>query len=226
MPHTLRQKIADLVLRGELKPGDRLDEHSLAEQFGVSRTPVREAIRQLGASGLVEIRPRRSAVVRSFDQAELNEAFEAMGEIEAICASRAAVRMNDAERLRLRALIATSEDISARTDRSAALEMDFEFHGLLHDASRNWMLKAVAEETRLKITPYSAALYTMEGYNADLDRPHRQHAAIAAAVLAGEAERAGMLMREHIAQALISLQKFFEDTAAQSDAPKVKGNTR
>ncbi|MDF0602998.1 GntR family transcriptional regulator [Psychromarinibacter sp. C21-152] len=226
MPHTLRQKIADLVLKGELKPGDRLDEHSLAARFGVSRTPVREAIRQLGASGLIEIRPRRSAVVRSFDRAELSEAFEAMGEIEALCAARAAVRMNEAERLRLRALIATSEDISARTDRSAALEMDFEFHGLLHDGARNWMLKTVAEETRLKITPYSAALFTMESYNADLERPHRQHADIAEAVLAGDAERASTLMREHIAQVLISLQKFFDDTAARSDAPKVKGDNR
>lgn len=225
MPHTLRQKLADLILLGTLKPGDRLDEHSLAERFGVSRTPIREAIRQLGASGLIEIRPRRSAVVRSFDRTELSEAFEAMGEIEALCAARAAVRFNESERLRLRALIATSEDITAREDRSAALEMDFEFHGLLHDGARNWMLKTVAEETRLKITPYSAALFTMESYNADLSRPHYQHAEIAEAVLAGDGDRAGALMREHTAQSLISLQQFFEETAARPDAPKEKGRT-
>lgn len=225
MPHTLRQQLADLVLLGELKPGDRLDENKLAERFGVSRTPIREAIRQLGASGLIEIRPRRSAVVRSFDRTELSEAFEAMGEIEALCAARAAVRFNESERLRLRALIATSEDITARKDRSAALEMDFEFHGLLHDGARNWMLKTVAEETRLKITPYSAALFTMESYDADLGRPHNQHAEIAEAVLVGDGDRAGALMREHIAQALISLQTFFEETAAQPDAPKAKGRT-
>ena len=226
MPHTLRQKIADLVINGELKPGDRLDEHSLADRFGVSRTPIREAIRQLGASGLIEIRPRRSAVVRSFDRAELSEAFEAMGEIEALCASMAAVRMNEAERLKLRALMAASQDVSLRDDRPAALEMDFEFHGLLHDGARNRMLKTVAEETRLRITPYSAALFMMEGYNADLERPHQQHAAIADAVLAGQGKEAARLMREHIAQALISLQQFFEDTQSRSDAPKVKGEVR
>ena len=226
MPHTLRQQIADLVLNGELKPGDRLDEQSLADRFGVSRTPIREAVRQLAASGLIEIRPRRSAVVRSFDRTELNEAFEAMGEIEALCASRAAVRFNEAERLRLRALIATSEDISARADRSAALEMDFEFHGLLHDGARNWMLKAVAEETRLKITPYSTALYIMEDYDADLGTLHRQHRAIADAVLAGDADLAGSLMREHIAQALISLQAFFDKTAARGTARKQEGKAR
>lgn len=226
MPHTLRQKIADLVLRGELKPGDRLDEYSLAERFGVSRTPVREALRQLGASGLIEMRPRRSAVVRSFDRNELSEAFEAMGEIEALCAARAAVRFNEAERLRLRALMATSEDIAARHDRSAALEMDFEFHGLLHDGARNWMLKTVAEETRLKITPYSAALFTMERYDADLGLPHRQHAGIADAVIEGDAERAAALMQEHIAQALISLHTFFDKTAAFADSPTAKGLIR
>ncbi|WP_346891120.1 GntR family transcriptional regulator [uncultured Roseibium sp.] len=222
MAHTLRQKLADLILNGELKPGDRLDEHTLAERFGVSRTPIREAIRQLGVSGLIEIRPRRSAVVRSFDRAELSEAFEAMGEIEALCASLAAVRMNEAERLRLRALITVSQDISARTDRSAALEMDFEFHGLLHDGARNWMLKTVAEETRLRITPYSAALYTMESYGADLGRPHRQHTAIAEAVLERDPERAAALMREHIAQSLIALQTFFDKTATLPAGEKEK----
>ncbi len=210
MPHTLRQKLAGLVLTGEFRPGDRLDEQSLALRFGVSRTPVREALRQLAASGLIETRPRRSAVVRSFNRAQLGEAFEAMGEIEALCASRAAMRMNEAERLQLTTLIATSEDICRRNDRSAALEMDFEFHGFLHDGARNWMLKTVAEETRLKITPYSASLYTMEDYQADLLEPHRQHAAIAEAVLAGDAEGSGALMRRHIAQTLIALEAFFD----------------
>ncbi|SEO38823.1 DNA-binding transcriptional regulator, GntR family [Salinihabitans flavidus] len=221
MAHSLRQKLADLVLTGELRPGDRLDEQSLATRFGVSRTPIREAIRQLAASGLIETRPRRSAVVRSFNREELGEAFEAMGEIEALCAGRAALRMNEAERLRLRSVIAASEDTCARGDRTAALELDFEFHGLLHDGARNWMLKAIAEETRMKITPYSAALFTMEDYEADLLQPHQQHAAIAQSVLDCDAVAAGKLMREHIAQTLIALETFFE-TASENNITSTK----
>lgn len=226
MPHTLRQKIADLILNGELKPGDRLDEASLATRFGVSRTPIREAIRQLGASGLVDIRPRRSAVVRSFDRDELSEAFEAMGEIEALCAHRAALRMNQAERLRLRSLIATSQDNAKRRDRSGALDLDFEFHALLHEGCHNRMLQSVAAETRLKITPYSTSLYMLESYEANLEQPHQQHAEIAEAVLAGDADRAAELMREHIAQTLIVLQTFLDETAGRDVPSNAKETSR
>src|SRR5579864_6262690 len=94
----LRLALADEIINGSLAPGATLDETLLAQRFNVSRTPVREALRQLAASGLVETRPHRGAVVASLSHDRLNALFEAMAELEATCAGLAAERMSAAER--------------------------------------------------------------------------------------------------------------------------------
>ena len=99
----LRLALADDIVRGLLVPGAALDESELARRFGVSRTPVREAIRQLGASGLVEVRAHRGAVVARPSEERLIGMFEAMAELEALCAGLAAERMTAAERAALEA---------------------------------------------------------------------------------------------------------------------------
>ncbi len=85
-------------MRGVLEPGSALDETELARRFDVSRTPVREAIRQLAASGLVEVRAHRGAVVARPSDERLVGMFEAMAELEALCAGLAAERMTATER--------------------------------------------------------------------------------------------------------------------------------
>src|SRR5262252_3164768 len=97
----LRLQLADEIVRGVLPPGGSLDETELARRFGVSRTPVREAIRQLAASGLVEVRAHRGAVVARPSEERLLGMFEAMAELEALCAGLAAERMLPAERAQL-----------------------------------------------------------------------------------------------------------------------------
>src|SRR5476651_936420 len=94
----LRLQLADEIIGGVLEPGAALDEMNLARRFRVSRTPVREAIRQLAASGLVEVRAHRGAVVAHPTEERLNGMFEAMAELEALCAGLAAERMNAPER--------------------------------------------------------------------------------------------------------------------------------
>src|SRR4029077_15078557 len=94
----LRLALADDIVRGLLVPGARLDETELARRFGVSRTPVREAIRQLAASGLVEVRAHRGAVVARPSEERLLGMFEAMAELEALSAGLAAERMTAHER--------------------------------------------------------------------------------------------------------------------------------
>src|SRR5579871_4368538 len=89
----LRLQLADEIVRGALKPGAALDESDLARRFRVSRTPVREALRQLVASGLVDSKAHRGAVVARPNAERLNSMFEAMAELEALCAGLAAERM-------------------------------------------------------------------------------------------------------------------------------------
>src|SRR4030088_736492 len=97
----LRLQLADEIVRGALPPGAALDETDIARRFKVSRTPVREALRQLAASGLVETRAHRGAVVARPSIERLTGMFEAMAELEALCAGLAGERMSPAERHRL-----------------------------------------------------------------------------------------------------------------------------
>src|SRR5229473_918187 len=100
----LRLQLADEIIRGALAPGAPLDETDIARRFSVSRTPVREALRQLAASGLVDARAHRGAVVARPSIDRLTCMFEAMAELEALCAGLAAERMQPAERHRLEAI--------------------------------------------------------------------------------------------------------------------------
>ncbi|MGC8525396.1 MAG: GntR family transcriptional regulator, partial [Acidibrevibacterium sp.] len=103
----LAQRLADAITSGALPAGTRLDEHAVAARFAVSRTPVREALRQLAAAGLIERRPYRGAIVTTVSPARLAEMFVAMAEIEAVCARQAALAMTARERHDLRAFHAS-----------------------------------------------------------------------------------------------------------------------
>src|SRR3546814_4961909 len=114
--------MAEAILAGEFAPGSRLDEQHLAQRYSVSRTPVREALRQLATTGLIEMRPRRSAEVASVTPGQLEELFVAMGELEATCARLAALSMGPTERRRLQALHDEMKDNAARNDPAAFAE--------------------------------------------------------------------------------------------------------
>ena len=89
------RRIADEIALGHFVPGSKLDELMLAERFQVSRTPVREALKQLAIMGLVDCRPNRGSVVSAMSTEQLDQMFEAIGELEAACARHAALRMTE-----------------------------------------------------------------------------------------------------------------------------------
>src|SRR6202451_3151260 len=115
----LADEIAESVLSGEFRPGLRLDEKTLAERYAVSRTPVREALRQLASTGLIELKPRRGATVVTATSAQLEALFGAMAEIEATCARLAAMSMTPIERRRLQHMQDAMASIALRDDRDA-----------------------------------------------------------------------------------------------------------
>jgi DNA-binding GntR family transcriptional regulator len=206
----LKNEIADLILSGRLRPGERLDEQSLAQRFSVSRTPVREALQQLGAAGLVEIRPRRSARVRALSMQELESSFEAMGEIEAICARYAAERMTQAERLSLKLLIDESRRTSESGDRVTYRDLDARIHSLLHAGAHNAALRSVADEMRMRVELYSSSPYTLQNFDVQLHIPHGQHEQIVQAVLDRDSEAAHRFMIEHISHSFLVVKSILE----------------
>ena len=133
----LRLQLADEIVRGALPPGAGLDETDIARRFNVSRTPVREALRQLVASGLVDARAHRGAVVARPSIERLTGMFEAMAELEALCAGLAAERMLPAERHRLEAIHEELRVLSYAGNPDRFHEVNERFHNAIYAGSQN-----------------------------------------------------------------------------------------
>jgi DNA-binding GntR family transcriptional regulator len=191
----LAEAIADCVLSGEFEPGLRLDEGMLAERYGVSRTPVREALRQLASTGLIEVKPRRGATVAKATSAQLETLFGAMAEIEATCARLAAMGMTPIERRRLQSLQDTMGAIVKRDDREGYAAANVSFHTQIYVGAHNDVLADIAAGLRRRVAPYRRAQFRTEGR---LARSHAEHAAVVKAILACDAAAAHATMFHHM----------------------------
>ena len=191
----LAGSIADAVLSGEFPPGFRLDETALAERFGVSRTPVREAIRLLASTGLIDVKPRRGANVAMATSAQLETLFGAMAEIEATCARLAAVSMTPIERRRLQGRHETMAELVARDDREAYAAANVDFHTLIYLGAHNDILGEFARGLRRRLAPFRRAQFRTEGRTS---RSHLEHTAVVKAILACDAAAAHATMFHHM----------------------------
>src|SRR3954470_6496256 len=195
LAETIRQRLADDILRGGYTPGARLDEDGLAKSFGLSRTPVREALRQLTSAGLVEMRPRRGVIVSLPTESTLAEMFEVMGELEASCARLAAQRMSPAERVNLEFVHRRSLDAVRGNDTDSYRTVNFEFHDVIYRGAHNEFLLATTIGIRQRIAPFRRAQFAIPDR---LARPHEEHDALVGATLRGEGERPGGVRRPHV----------------------------
>jgi DNA-binding GntR family transcriptional regulator len=191
----LRLQISDEIVQGDLAPGIALDETELAQRFQVSRTPVREAIRLLAASGLVEARPHRSAVVARPDKDQLVAMFEALCELETICAGHAAERMTKLERGTLKRLHQLLRETVRHGEALRYYELNSDFHSAIYAGSHNAYLDKITTETRARIAPFSRAQFTTLGR---LEKSYSEHDAIVRAILSGDRAEAAAAMRHHI----------------------------
>ena len=192
----LAQHIAEEIVAGRLSPGAPLEEIPLAAAHGVSRTPVREALRRLESSGLVETRPRRGAVVARPEPRRLREMFAVMAELEALCAAGAARAMPPAARRELEALHRRMAAMVHAGEVGPYRAANVAFHRALYAGARNGYLAELAQDTRRRLAPFRAA--QLEAGDR-LRRSHEEHGAILTAILRGEAEDAARRMREHLA---------------------------
>jgi DNA-binding GntR family transcriptional regulator len=189
---TLHRILEKEIAEGQLIPGQRLDEKEIAERFGVSRTPVREAFRLLGATGLVESKGRQGVTVRTISVQTLLEMFQVMAELEGLCARLAARRITLPQRRHL-------EDIHQRLELSAQNadidEINKEFHEAVYDASHNEFLAAQTRALRNRVGAYRRRVTHMPGRIGDT---LREHAEVMAAIFSHDGEKAHSAMRGHL----------------------------
>jgi DNA-binding GntR family transcriptional regulator len=191
----IRQKLAQRIVAGELQPGTPLDETMLAGEYDVSRTPVREALRLLAASGLVDQRAHAKAIVAKPDEADLRGMFDVMAELEALCAGRAALAMDASERDALDALHAQMAGIVRDGDAIAYAEANDAFHSAIYDGAHNAYLCEITRSTRARLQPFRRAQFGARGR---LGKSHSEHGLIVDAILRGDRAAAEAAMRSHI----------------------------
>jgi len=191
----LRLQLADEIVRGALPPGSALDESDIARRFNVSRTPVREALRLLAASGLVDARAHRGAVVAQPSIERLGGMFEAMAELEALCAGLAAERMLPAERHRLEAIHQELRVLSHAGDPERFHQLNERFHGAIYAGSQNGHIAEITLATRARVQPFRRAQFRNLGR---LAKSHAEHDRVVLAILRGDRVGAANAMRAHI----------------------------
>jgi len=196
--------LRERIVSGALPPGARISDLVLSREIGISRTPVREAIRMLAADGLVEVVPHQGATVRAPSLDELDELYEIRAVLEAHAAARAAARRTPAEGSELLALVAAMEAITVpagadRLDATATQrqrELDLGFHHRVLILARMERLRRLVEDAGIIARPFE----TMDGRMPAGDHiaTNAHHRAIAQAIADGDGKRAHAAMTAHI----------------------------
>jgi DNA-binding GntR family transcriptional regulator len=189
--NTLRQAI----LTGEFMPGERLMEVSLANRLGVSRTPVREAIRKLELEGLVVMIPRKGAEVARITVSDLKDVLEVRCHLEEFAATIACERITEEEKQELKVALKNFENAIAGKDLKMIAQKDVEFHDVIFRATKNKRLLQIINNLREQIYRYRIEYIKDFDYHEVLVKEHRQ---IMKAILDGDKASAEKIMRTHI----------------------------
>lgn len=203
----LASEIAASVLSGEFRPGLRLDEKMLADRYAVSRTPVREALRRLASTGLIEIKPRRGATVTRATPAQIEVLFGAMAEIEAACARLSALSMTPLERRRLESLHESMGKFVEQEDGEGFAAANLTFHTQIYVGAHNAIIADYASGLRRRLAPFRRAQFRTRGR---LPHSHEEHGKVVDAILAGNATDAHAAMFRHLSLVEESFERLAE----------------
>jgi DNA-binding GntR family transcriptional regulator len=196
------ENIREAIINGHLKPGERLMEIQLAEELGVSRTPVREAIRKLELEGFVVMNPRKGAYVTDISIKDIADVFELRWALEALAAELAAERATEEEIEQMERHLLELAKVVEEQDVKKIVEIDTKFHETIYTASRNKRLGQILSLLGELIQRYrTLTLSKSERIKVTME----EHRAIVEALAARDPQRAGRLAQEHIESAENSL---------------------
>lgn len=191
----LRDILEEEIAEGRLRPGVRLEEEELARRFGVSRTPIREALKQLAAIGLVTAQPRRGTVVARLTPAELVEMFDVMAELEGMAGRLAARRWNEEDGASLRAAHEACGRAAAAGDADGYYYENERFHEAIYRASHNGFLHRECSALHRRLRPYRRLQLRVGSRMAD---SYAEHGAVMDALLRRDAATTRALLHDHV----------------------------
>ncbi|MDX1636027.1 MAG: GntR family transcriptional regulator [Marinobacter sp.] len=205
----LKDSLENDIINGRFAPGERLDPEALEKAFNVSRTPIREAIQQLTASGLVVVVPKKGTFVAKIGVDQLVEMFEVMAELEGMCGRLAARRISAEELVELKQALARCE--ASVTEGEGPDEYYYEnevFHQCIYSASHNAFLANEVQQLKQRLKPYRRLQLRVRHRMA---RSLQEHRDIYRAIEAGNAAAAEEAMRQHV---LIQGERFSDFVAS------------
>jgi DNA-binding GntR family transcriptional regulator len=212
-----------LIVRGDFAPGQQLLEADLSDALGVSRTPLREALKQLASEGLVELRLNRTAIVAPLRRDELTELFEALSGIERCAAELAATRMEPRDLEQLEALQASIEWHHGRGEMRHYFEINQQIHRAIVGFARNGVLKATHD---VLLPRAERARFFGLSVLGRWDESVRDHQEILEALKAGDASRAGQLLGHHVRRTGEVVASALPVQADDADVAKPRRNVR
>ncbi|MBD9528745.1 MULTISPECIES: GntR family transcriptional regulator [Paracoccus] len=197
IPNTLRIRNAleNAIVQGLYPPGARLDPEALEREFDCSRTPIREALHHLEASGLVRVFPKRGTFVTEWSAEELAERFEVMAEIEASCGRLAARRILESEMQALERAHDACRQRAEAGDVEGYYAKNSEFHHSIYRAAHNAFLEKEASRLHAMLQPYRRMQLQVRNRMA---RSLAEHDAVVAMIRAGDAEGAAKALHDHV----------------------------
>lgn len=198
-PTALYQEVAERlrqrIFAHELTPGTWIDEQKLAEQYGISRTPLREALKVLASEGLVELKPRRGCYVTEISRRDLDDIFPLIAMLEGRCAAEAVAKAKPADIAALKQIHDALENAAAGDRIEAFFEANQEFHRKVQELSGNRWLLQVIQDLRKVLKLSRLHSLSLEGR---LQQSLDEHRLIMAAIAAGDAAGAEKLMHDHL----------------------------
>lgn len=216
---TVVRRLEEEIVSGKLLPGMRLDEVQLSERYGLSRTPLREALAELAASGLVEIKPRAGAFVTRLSARAMLECLAFTAEVEAVAATWAATRMTVAERRTLEDVQALSAAAVASGDTEQYFDFNRRFHEAIYAGAHNRFVQEAAHKLFLRAAPYRRLQLRQRGR---LATSFAEHGMILQAILEEDGTSAAKAIRSHI---IIQGDRFMEFLASLPEG-YIGGNER
>ncbi len=209
------QKLRDHIVFGHLQPGERLAEKQLAQQMGVSRTPVREALFRLEREGLIQVLPRQGAMVRRLSLEEARQVYEVRALLEGLAAQLAA-RNRPAEALaELRRILDASRQVMAEQDTRGLILHNNRFHDLIVEMAGNQVLHTILSQLRSQVNLLRITLWSV--FPGRLEQTLSEHERIHAALAAGDEAGAEAAAREHIANSWEVLHQVLVEHQEQSE---------
>jgi len=217
IPEAIRDSLQERILNGEFKEGDALVQDVIAEEYQVSRMPVREALRQLEADGLVAMRTHKGAVVTTVPTEQVEELFDLRALLESDLLGRALPRMTDGDIVEARKILEDLEESYRRRDMASWGRLNWEFHRRLYAPAGRSQTLAVLQNINLQVERYIRLHLLMTDGIEEAEREHREILKLCAL---RDGERAEAFLRQHIldtGRSLVAALRHHRAADADSD---------